>query len=73
MKRVAYIDPNLCDMSPACPSARVCPVQAIYREGFFTPSIVNADACIGCSKCVHYCPAQAVTIIEKTEEIRHNA
>ena len=64
----AYINPEACDRSVACPAARVCPVKAIYREQLYAPSIVNQDICIGCSKCLNYCPAGALSIITISEE-----
>lgn len=66
----AYIDPDLCDRSPGCPAARVCSTRAITREHFFAPSVVNQDACIGCTKCTRYCPAGAISMIEATEDRR---
>lgn len=60
----AYIDPNNCDASPFCPVKRACPVLAVTQEkkGFlraFVP-IVQKDKCIGCRKCLDFCPHNAV-------------
>ncbi|AZR72460.1 4Fe-4S ferredoxin [Anoxybacter fermentans] len=62
----AYIDPKKCDRSPFCPAKRVCPVQAITQEKnsiFSTgPAKVDPEKCIGCGKCLNFCPGQAITM-----------
>ncbi|MTI49482.1 4Fe-4S binding protein [Sporosalibacterium faouarense] len=65
----AIINETRCDQSPFCPVVKSCPVNAIKQEklGFFkakTPK-VDHDICIGCEKCVRYCPHGAVNIINK--------
>ncbi|SHH32891.1 4Fe-4S binding domain-containing protein [Caloranaerobacter azorensis DSM 13643] len=65
----AVINPSKCDQSPFCPVVRVCPVNAVKqkRVGFFKASTpeVDPDICIGCGKCVNYCPHRAVEMVEK--------
>lgn len=67
MKKIAVVDSNICDKSPFCPVKRVCPENAITQEGnFFNTSvpIIDPNRCIGCGKCVNYCPHKAVSIIK---------
>lgn len=68
MKKVAYIDPNRCDRSPFCPAKRVCPVGAITQEkhGLLGGGVSAVDPakCIGCAKCMNYCPGQAIVMKE---------
>jgi len=61
--KVAVIDASRCDRSPFCPVKRVCPVNAVKANMYGVPE-VNAIECIGCGKCVTYCPMRAVTMIE---------
>ncbi|MBF4692832.1 4Fe-4S dicluster domain-containing protein [Fusibacter ferrireducens] len=61
-KKVASIDKGRCDRSPFCPVKRVCPVNAVKGSMFAAPSI-SAEACIGCGKCVAYCPMGAVQMV----------
>lgn len=65
----AVIDANKCDQSPFCPVVRACPVKAVKQKkiSFFKGSIpvVDHDECIGCSKCISYCPHGAVKMINK--------
>lgn len=57
----AVINQNKCDKSPFCPVKRVCPVGAVNQAGFFGGQItINDEKCIGCGKCISYCPHQAV-------------
>jgi len=63
----AVVDPHKCDQSPFCPVSRVCPVNAIVQEkkSFFIGSTpkVDPELCVGCGKCVNYCPHGAVKMI----------
>jgi len=61
-KKVAVIDQGRCDRSPFCPVKRVCPVNAVKGHMFSAPSVSNED-CIGCGKCVSYCPMGAVQMV----------
>jgi Fe-S-cluster-containing dehydrogenase component len=59
----AVINQSICDRSPFCPVKRVCPVGAVESKGFFGGEVtINAEKCIGCAKCVAYCPHQAVSM-----------
>lgn len=62
-EKKAYINQSVCDRSPFCPVKRVCPVNAVEKKGFFGGEItINKEKCIGCSKCVAYCPHHAVSM-----------
>lgn len=61
----AYINPNKCDKSPFCAAKRSCPVKAISREGgMFSSEVysVEKDKCIGCKKCIDFCPHNAISM-----------
>jgi len=62
-KNVAIIDGAICDRSPFCPVKRICPVNAVNANMYGVPE-VNPSDCIGCGKCLSYCPMKAVTMIE---------
>lgn len=52
-----------CDKSPFCGAKAVCPSNAIsfVKEGLFKGHIeIDESKCIGCSKCVNYCPHNAI-------------
>lgn len=71
MPAVAYIHPDKCDQSPMCPARRMCPRGAISQEkgkgvlAFLAggTSKVDAAKCTGCSVCLRYCPARAITMV----------
>ncbi len=48
-----------CPQSHACPSVKICPVNALVQDGFNAPSGLQ-DKCIKCAKCVLYCPMKAL-------------
>jgi len=48
-----------CPQNHPCPSARICPANALEQVGFKAPA-VNYDKCIGCAKCVSFCPKNAI-------------
>lgn len=61
----AYLNENRCDRQPFCGAKRVCPTGAIQyiKEGLFSGKIkINQEKCIGCSKCVNYCPHNAISM-----------
>ncbi len=80
---VAAINSEICDRSPGCPVARVCPKNAVVRDessagternsffGLFGGSSsgwkVDEDACTGCLLCAQYCPMGAVEARERTQ------
>ncbi|MDN5352198.1 MAG: hypothetical protein PWQ12_1118 [Clostridiales bacterium] len=61
-KKVAVINEARCDRSPFCPVKRVCPVHAVKGSMFAAPTI-DESLCIGCGKCINYCPHGAVKLI----------
>lgn len=64
-KKIAVINENVCDKSPFCPVKRVCPVKAVTQDvKFFAAGVpvVDPEKCIGCGKCVNYCPMRAVSM-----------
>ncbi len=69
--RVAYIKEERCDQSPFCPAGQSCPTGAISftMGGGVIPSYgggklsVDEDLCLGCGKCVDFCPHSAVDLI----------
>lgn len=44
-----------CPQNHPCPSVPVCPTGALVQKGFAAPT-VDMQKCIGCGKCVKYCP-----------------
>ncbi|MCH3916861.1 MAG: 4Fe-4S binding protein [Spirochaetia bacterium] len=46
---------GLCPQNHPCPAVRVCPSHAIKQQGFSQPT-VDAEKCINCGRCLHYCP-----------------
>jgi Fe-S-cluster-containing hydrogenase component 2 len=66
---IVRIDDHLCDHSPACLAARVCPRGAIVaKEGGTYPGangfFVDQSRCTGCGVCVRGCPMGAVATSE---------
>ncbi len=63
-KKKAVINEKLCDHSPFCPAKRVCGLGAITQKKtwFFKAAIpeINRDKCVGCGRCVDYCPQRAI-------------
>jgi ferredoxin len=50
-----------CPQNHPCPSIRVCPVGALSQSGYAAPT-VDQGKCVGCGKCVRYCPMSALTL-----------
>ncbi|MRR12089.1 4Fe-4S ferredoxin [bacterium] len=64
---IIKLDNALCDRSPGCPSARVCPTGAIVPvEGGAYPGAngyrIIDELCRGCAVCVRVCGGRALTI-----------
>lgn len=72
-KKIAVIDPNMCDGAPTCPSKRMCPAKAISQGGgkgilgFLGggTSKVDETKCTGCGLCVRYCPHGAIKMVNR--------
>lgn len=43
---------ELCPQTHACPTLPLCPVGAIFQEGFNVPTVDN-EKCICCCKCTN--------------------
>lgn len=50
-----------CPKNHACPSVRICPVNALSQNGFDAPT-VDLSKCVKCGKCVHFCPKGALVL-----------
>jgi Fe-S-cluster-containing hydrogenase component 2 len=55
------INSNRCPQNHACPSVKVCPVNALSQKGHNAPT-VDMEACIKCGKCVKFCPMRAIAL-----------
>lgn len=74
--KVAKINPEKCDRSPACPAARICPQNAIKPTrgeeqrlpNFFGPYQVNEEICTGCGNCVKICPTNSIELVENLDK-----
>lgn len=53
------IDKRRCPQNHPCPSVRICPVGALKQNGMKAPE-VDQEKCIGCKKCVNFCPMGAI-------------
>lgn len=53
------VDKSRCPQNHACPSIRVCSVNAITQEGYAAP-VINEESCVKCEKSVMYCPMRAI-------------
>lgn len=54
--------PVVCEqcVNPFC--QRVCPSEAVYREGAVK---IEASKCTGCGICVEYCPFGVIRMVDK--------
>ena len=60
----AVLNKSQCDHSPLCPAKRVCGLGAITQKTKWLiiadyPEI-NQDKCVGCGRCVDFCPHRAI-------------
>ncbi len=58
-RRVAYILQDACDKQKICPARGICPLAAIKIDSQGYPYVVT-QRCVGCNKCIHYCPQKAI-------------
>lgn len=65
MKKLAFVDRNICVACGACTKA--CPKGAItiYRGCY---AAVQAEKCVGCGLCAKTCPAGCISIGERGED-----
>ncbi|WP_418791174.1 ATP-binding protein [Phosphitispora sp. TUW77] len=63
-EKKAVINETLCDHSPFCAAKKVCEFGAITQktQGLFNAEVpeIDRDTCVGCGKCVDYCPHGAI-------------
>ncbi|HIZ56166.1 MAG TPA: 4Fe-4S binding protein [Firmicutes bacterium] len=59
MKQSVKINRQKCPQNHPCPSVKICPAGALSQDGFQAPD-VDPEKCIGCGKCVRFCPKQAL-------------
>lgn len=64
MKKLAFVDQNICVACGACMKA--CPKGAIsvYRGCY---AVVEEGKCVGCGLCAKTCPAGCITVKERSE------
>ena len=64
MKKLAFVDKNICVACGVCMKA--CPKDAIsiYRGCY---AAVDAAKCVGCALCAKACPAGCITLKERSE------
>ena len=64
MKKLAFVDKNICVACGVC--VKTCPKGAlsIYRGCY---AQVDADKCVGCGLCGKACPASCITVKERSE------
>jgi len=59
--RTLLVNVARCPQNHPCPSIRVCPTGALTQKGFRAPD-VSQEKCVGCGKCVRYCPMRALSL-----------
>ena len=64
MKKMAFVDRNICAACGVC--MKTCPRLAIsiYRGCF---AVVDEEKCVGCGLCAKTCPAGCIIIKERSE------
>lgn len=63
MKKLAYMDKNICVACGVC--VKTCPRMAInIYKGCYAQ--VNDEKCIGCGLCAKACPAGCITVRERS-------
>lgn len=61
MAKTLKVIASRCPQNHPCPSIRICPVGALSQTGFFAPQ-VDAEKCIACGKCAHFCSMGALVL-----------
>ncbi len=64
------IDTRICDNSPACGAARLCPYGALRYDSTIGGIAVDNSLCRDCFTCVRGCPSNAVKTAESMEELK---
>ena len=64
MKKLAFIDKNICVACGVCLKTCRKGALAIYRGCF---AQVDAENCVGCGLCAKACPAGCITVKERSE------
>ena len=64
MKKLAFVDQNICVACGVC--VKTCPkgTISIYRGCY---AAVEGSKCVGCGLCVKACPAGCITLKERSE------
>lgn len=64
MKKVAFIDKNICVACGVC--VKACPQSAIsiYRGCY---GVADGDKCVGCGLCAKACPAGCIMVKERSQ------
>lgn len=64
MKKLAYMDKNICVACGVC--VKACPRSAIHiYKGCY--AVTDAGKCVGCGLCAKACPAGCITVNERSE------
>lgn len=61
--------PVHCLQCTSMPCAKVCPVEAIYRDENTWAVLIDYDKCIGCGECARACPFGAITYDPDTKQV----
>lgn len=61
MAKTLKVIASRCPQNHPCPSIRICPVGALFQTGFSAPQ-VDAEKCIACGKCAHFCSMGALVL-----------
>ena len=59
---------KICDNSPECSWANICPNKALYFDEEKDSLAINNDACINCNSCVKSCPVWAISLARNQQE-----
>lgn len=62
---IAKINANKCTKENQCTAELSCPIGAISRTKKgeqYEASVIDAKRCLGCGKCMRFCPSKAITV-----------